>query len=206
MASRARSCRPPQRLPGGKDWIESPAGIKLFRDFGTSVHTLPGAIRLSLADLQVLPKTDRGRPASLVGMPTQGELFEGTGPRTQTPHGDSGTGAGAGYVDSPARESLHDPLRVPDPEGAPAPVWLQRMSLIILVLFCFYIGALLTVLPWSPRFWDGNGWLRAHPGLHDVLMQGWARGILSGFGLLDIWIGISEMLHYRDFRKTDRAE
>ena len=27
-------------------------------------------------------------------------------------------------------------------EEAPAPVWLQRMSLIVLVLFCLYIGAL----------------------------------------------------------------
>ena len=34
-------------------------------------------------------------------------------------------------------------------------------------------------------------------------MQGWVRGILSGLGLLDIWIGISEMLHYRDYRRAE---
>lgn len=116
-------------------------------------------------------------------MPTQGELFDQAAPpRTAAPRdGASRDGDGS------------------DP--AQAPVWLQRMSLIILVLFCFYIGTLLTVLPWSPRFWDGNGWLRAHPALHDVLMRGWARGLLSGFGLLDIWIGISELLHYREHRR-----
>ena len=85
-------------------------------------------------------------------------------------------------------------------DHAPAPVWLQRMSLIVLVLFCVYIGALMVVLPWKPRFWDQNAWLFAHPALHAVLRQGWMRGIISGLGLLDIWIGVSEAIHYRDYR------
>jgi hypothetical protein len=83
---------------------------------------------------------------------------------------------------------------------APAPVWLQRMSLIVLVLFCFYIGGLLAVLPWSPRYWNQNGWLLAHPTLQMILGKGWVRGLVSGIGLLDIWVGVSEILHYRDFR------
>ncbi len=83
---------------------------------------------------------------------------------------------------------------------APAPVWLQRTSLIVLVLFCLYIGVLLAVLPWSPRYWDHNAWLLGHPALFAVLQKGWARGVLSGFGLLDIWIGVSEAIHYRDYR------
>ncbi|MGC9199529.1 MAG: hypothetical protein ACP5E5_11435 [Acidobacteriaceae bacterium] len=81
-----------------------------------------------------------------------------------------------------------------------APVWLQRMSLVVLVLFCFYIGALLAVLPWSPRYWDQNGWLLAHPSVQNILNTGWARGVISGIGLLDVWIGVSELLHYRDYR------
>jgi hypothetical protein len=83
---------------------------------------------------------------------------------------------------------------------APAPVWLQRMSLIVLVLFCVYIGAIVTVLPWAPRYWDHNAWLLAHPTIRSVLQQGWVRGVLSGLGLLDIWIGLSEAIHYRDYR------
>ncbi len=86
------------------------------------------------------------------------------------------------------------------PEPEPAPVWLQRMSLVVLVMFCFYIGALLTVLPWHPRYWEQNGWLLAHPALDSFLLHGWVRGIVSGIGLLDIWIGVSELLHYRDYR------
>ena len=83
----------------------------------------------------------------------------------------------------------------------PAPVWLQRMSLVVLVLFCFYIGGLLSVIPWSPRYWNQNAWLLAHPTLQTVLGKGWVRGLVTGIGLLDIWIGVSELIHYRDFRK-----
>jgi hypothetical protein len=83
---------------------------------------------------------------------------------------------------------------------SPAPVWLQRMSLVVLVLFCFYIGGLVAILPWSPRYWDHNAWLLTHPTLQTILGTGWVRGMVSGIGLLDVWIGISELLNYRDFR------
>jgi hypothetical protein len=102
-------------------------------------------------------------------------------------------------MSQPAPAPPQQPLRdrgVPPP----APVWLQRMSLVVLVLFCFYIGALLAILPWSPRYWDHNGWLLAHPAVEAVLNHGWVRGLVSGIGLIDIWIGVSELLHYRDLR------
>ena len=82
-----------------------------------------------------------------------------------------------------------------------APVWLQRLSLSMLVLFCFYIGCLVAVLPWSPRYWDANAWITGHPLAADWLLRGWVRGLLSGLGLLDLWIGVSELLHYRDQRR-----
>jgi hypothetical protein len=88
----------------------------------------------------------------------------------------------------------------PSDTSAPAPVWLQRLSLVVLVLFCFLVGSVLAIIPWSPRYWDDNGWLMAHPAVHLIVSQGWVRGIVSGFGLIDIWIGVSELLHYRDFR------
>jgi hypothetical protein len=82
----------------------------------------------------------------------------------------------------------------------PAPVWLQRLSLVVLVIFCFYIGVLMTVLPWWGRYWEHNGWVMAHPVVGNLLRRGWVRGVVSGIGLLDMWIGISEMMHYRDYR------
>jgi hypothetical protein len=96
-------------------------------------------------------------------------------------------------VQLPRGEPSHD-------APAPAPVWLQRMSLVVLVLFCFYIGGLLAVLPWSPRYWDHNAWVLSHPTLQTIIGKGWVRGLVSGIGLMDIWVGVSELLNYRDFR------
>jgi hypothetical protein len=85
--------------------------------------------------------------------------------------------------------------------GPPAaPVWLQRMSLAVLVIFCLYLGLLIAVLPWWPDMWDRNALLLDYPGLRAFLMKGPVRGLISGLGVLDLWIGISELIHYRDYR------
>jgi hypothetical protein len=89
-------------------------------------------------------------------------------------------------------------------EGAPprsiAPVWLQRLSLFVLVLFCVYLGVLVMVMPWWTRIWDQNLFIQSRPALAAVLHTGAIRGLISGLGLLDIWIGVSEAVHYRDHR------
>ena len=81
-----------------------------------------------------------------------------------------------------------------------APIWLQRVSLIVLVLFCVYLGILVMVLPWWTRIWDHNMFIQARPALAGMLHNGAVRGVISGLGLIDIWIGISEAVHYRDYR------
>jgi hypothetical protein len=92
-------------------------------------------------------------------------------------------------------------LGVEDSEtGSVAPVWLQRLSLFVLVLFCVYLGVLVMILPWWARVWDHNLLISSHPELAAVLHNGAMRGFISGLGLLDIWIGISEAIHYRDHR------
>jgi hypothetical protein len=101
----------------------------------------------------------------------------------------------------------HEPTVLPPPPGgsaeprrAAAPVWLQRLSLFVLVLFCVYLGVLVMLLPWWTRVWDRNLFIQSHPALAAFLHNGAVRGIISGLGLLDIWIGISEAVHYRDYR------
>jgi hypothetical protein len=96
----------------------------------------------------------------------------------------------------------HEPTMLPPPRPATsaAPVWLQRISLFVLVLFCVYLGVLVMILPWWSRIWDNNMFIQSHPVLASVLHNGAVRGIISGLGLLDVWIGISEAVHYRDYR------
>ena len=81
-----------------------------------------------------------------------------------------------------------------------APIWLQRMSLAVLVLFCLYLGGLLVYLPWWKEMWDHNSFLLSFPRVHHLLIQGPVRGLVSGIGLLDLWIGFSEIVHYREYR------
>ena len=97
--------------------------------------------------------------------------------------------------------AVHEPAQLSAPEaGAVAPVWLQRLSLFILVIFCIYLGVIVAVLPWWTSVWDHNLFLTSHPALWAVLRLPAVRGIISGCGLLDIWIGISEAIHYHDQR------
>ncbi|NYF78305.1 hypothetical protein [Granulicella arctica] len=111
-------------------------------------------------------------------MPVQPQLF----PESQPPE-----------VDSTPETPRKPPVKA-------APLWLQRISLFILVLFCVYLGVLVTVLPWWTRVWDDNLFFLSHPQLAAFLHLGAVRGIISGLGMLDIWIGISEAVHYRDHR------
>jgi hypothetical protein len=82
-----------------------------------------------------------------------------------------------------------------------APVWLQRVSLLILVLFCVYLGVLVMILPWWKGMWDDNLFIQSRPMLAHLLRLGAVRGLISGFGVIDIWIGVSEAVHYRDQRR-----
>ena len=100
------------------------------------------------------------------------------------------------------------PPAAPGTLTRPAPIWLQRISLFILVLFCVYLGVIVAVLPWPgvivavlpwwPDIWDHNLFFMAHPQLWAILRLGPVRGVISGLGLIDIWIGISEAVHYRE--------
>lgn len=83
--------------------------------------------------------------------------------------------------------------------SSPSPLWLQRLSLVILVVFCFYVGLLVFLLPWT-RYWNENHYLLIWPSLATLMNSGFARGLVSGLGLLDVWVGISEIIHYREYR------
>ena len=108
----------------------------------------------------------------------------------------------------PQQPLFPDPPPPPIPAGdhpptaesvsAPAPIWLQRLSISILVLFCLYLGIVVAIIPWWPLMWEHNLFFMNHPQLWAILRLGPVRGVITGLGLIDIWIGISEAIHYRD--------
>jgi hypothetical protein len=89
----------------------------------------------------------------------------------------------------------------------------SRLSVIFYIILCLEIGIVLTVLPWVPHGWFGlSDWsnnyfllLAAHKagyGLQRVVASGWVRGAVSGLGILNLGMGIWELIN---FRQTVRA-
>jgi hypothetical protein len=79
-------------------------------------------------------------------------------------------------------------------------VWLHRILILLLVFVCAAMGVLLLILPWRPE-WTDNHLLLGSPGLRTFVSNGFVRGLCSGLGLLDIWIGFSEAVHYHDITR-----
>jgi len=104
----------------------------------------------------------------------------------------------------PLKETLQSPA--PDEDsghpGSPAshpPVWAQRLLLVVEVAIAVWAGMLVMVLPWT-RLWTENPLLAAWPSVKFILGQSFIRGMISGVGLVDVWMGISDAVHYRDLR------
>jgi hypothetical protein len=129
-------------------------------------------------------------------MPVQPQLFPDSDAQSEA-RGTPLQGASSPAPLAPGHESSHDSRHI---SHQAAPIWLQRISLCVLVLFCVYLGVLVMVLPWWTRMWDQNMFFEARPHLARVMHLGAVRGAISGLGLLDIWIGISEAVHYRETR------
>jgi hypothetical protein len=95
------------------------------------------------------------------------------------------------------------PVAVLDPpeQSPPAPtrlqLWMHRISVFLFVLVSAVAGVLLIILPWTPE-WTDNYLLLTFPGLRTVVSNGFFRGFCSGLGLLDLWIGFWEALHYHE--------
>jgi hypothetical protein len=91
-------------------------------------------------------------------------------------------------------ESASNPAPEPKP---PTPVWLRRLELLLRVTVRLYLGLLVLVLPWLHQ-WVDNRFFNLAPYLAALAAHGAVRGIVSGLGLLNIWIAISDAIHYRD--------
>jgi hypothetical protein len=79
--------------------------------------------------------------------------------------------------------------------------WLQRVWLVVFVLFCLEVGIILTVLPWT-RLWTDNSLLISFPAAKEFLNHNFVRGLVSGLGLIDIWMGVAEAVTYREATRT----
>jgi hypothetical protein len=68
---------------------------------------------------------------------------------------------------------------------------------VIEVLFFVEVGMVLLVLPWT-SIWMNNPLLNASFHVRQIAESGFLRGVLSGLGLVNLYIAISDAVTYRE--------
>ncbi len=76
-------------------------------------------------------------------------------------------------------------------------IWFHRVGMLIFVSICAVVGVVLVILPWRPE-WTDNHLLLSYPGLRTFVTNSFVRGLCSGLGALDIWIGFSQAITYHE--------
>jgi hypothetical protein len=90
----------------------------------------------------------------------------------------------------PPQAHRHVPQRIPR--------WLERSELFLRVLLRMYIGLAVFVAPWWPLFWDQNPLFVQFPTLAIYAANGAVRGVVSGLGLLNLWIAFRDAIRARN--------
>jgi hypothetical protein len=108
---------------------------------------------------------------------------------------------------SPAEAPGTAPEPGPSSEQAPqsdthhqhgVPHWLVRIELFLRVMLRMYIGLAVCYAPWSRTFWDQNPIFLQFPIVGHIALNGAVRGIISGIGLLNLWIAFQDAIRHRD--------
>jgi len=77
------------------------------------------------------------------------------------------------------------------------------MMRLVFIVFFLEAGFVLIVIPWL-AFWDRNYFAELVPPLHAVLTNNFVRGAVSGFGVVNIVVGLGELLSLLGGRAPER--
>ncbi len=120
----------------------------------------------------------------------------------------------AGTAPDPASASVPEPQAAAQPPDR-VPRWLERLELSLRVILRIFIGLFVCFLPWlgqivahfpvvliflpgARMLWDQNPIFQLFPALGDFATLGAVRGIVSGLGLLNIWIAFQDAIRHWD--------
>jgi hypothetical protein len=93
----------------------------------------------------------------------------------------------------------------------------SRLTVVFYIVLCLEAGFFLTLLPWVQWFgmgdWGNNYFLvyaaqkTGIVGIQKAVASGWVRGAVTGLGLLNIFMGVWEMFHFREtVRRLEGAD
>jgi hypothetical protein len=89
------------------------------------------------------------------------------------------------------------PPAAAEPAGSTAHLWFRRFGVLLFVFLCATVGVMLIMLPWRPE-WADNHLLLPYPSLRAFVGSGFVRGVCTGLGVLNVWIGFQEAIQYRE--------
>ena len=82
---------------------------------------------------------------------------------------------------------------------------MNRLLAIAFILFCFEIGLFLVFVPWS-QLWEHNVLLAQSFHLRGLLLNNFFRGAVSGLGIVDVALGLSELGRFwKSLRMVNRS-
>jgi hypothetical protein len=103
-------------------------------------------------------------------------------------------------IPAPKLHIMEPPAPSDDHEDPPRPrreLWKARTLLVLEVLFFVELGVMLAVLPWTP-LWKHNPILNSSLPLRQLAESGFVRGLVTGLGLVNLWIAIQDAVNYRE--------
>src|SRR5438552_5129257 len=86
--------------------------------------------------------------------------------------------------------AVHDSVTTP---RSVALLWLRRVGVLLFVFLCATIGVMLMIVPWRPE-WTDNHLVSPYPVLLAIFSNGFTRGVCTGLGVLNVWIGFWEAI------------
>jgi len=98
---------------------------------------------------------------------------------------------------TPLDEEHPHPEPADEPPAPHASSWFSRLTAVVFIVFCFEIGLFLLIYPWTDAWTDNTLSLLGRGQYQIPLRQLWNdpyfRGTVSGFGILNFWIALSEL-------------
>jgi hypothetical protein len=90
-------------------------------------------------------------------------------------------------------------------QNADSATWVNKGFALLFIIFCMELGLVLLVYPWTEK-WTQN-YIPAHiAAIRELWASGYFRGVVSGLGILNLWISLTEIFRLRRFSAHSHDE